>query len=186
MGMGAMSAFADVIPIESLRQFLPLDFLALEQRLKDWQLPWDVITSEKDDDQCVEAIIEHWIGNIATVELCDGLDLGPHVRQVLEDWDDPEACKTLLAPYAGQVLVLRRCFVEAFDRLTRVPCDLPADGTTALGLAIYTHDSDAVGGRYDEVDGVYFAVDNLYRLSEPGREWQEKLNIERRFFVTYG
>jgi hypothetical protein len=56
---------------------------------------------------------------------------------------------------------------------------------TGMEVDVGYHNSEDQGDRYDEVEGVFWAVDNAY-IPNPqiARGFQQK--IERRFFVTYG
>ena len=58
------------------------------------------------------------------------------------------------------------------------------DSLTGLEVFIGFHDSESEGDRYDEVDGVYFAVDGMYELSEAGKKWDGV--VERKSFVQLG
>ena len=55
---------------------------------------------------------------------------------------------------------------------------------TGLGLGLGYHDKGDEGDRYDDVDGYYWWLDGVYKLSPEG----EKLNeiIQRKFWVTFG
>ena len=68
---------------------------------------------------------------------------------------------------------------KAFELKTRVN----SDHNSGLWLSVEYHDSND-GSRYDDVDGVFFSVGNLYYLTEAGKNLQGK--IERKFYVTYG
>ena len=55
---------------------------------------------------------------------------------------------------------------------------------TGLFLFIGYHDSENDGDRYDEVDGVYWNVENVYQYTPSGEKYKEK--ITRHFFVQFG
>jgi hypothetical protein len=55
---------------------------------------------------------------------------------------------------------------------------------TGLELDIYYHNSEDNGDRYDDVDGVFFAVEGMYELSEAGKKMKDK--VQRQLYVTYG
>jgi hypothetical protein len=54
-----------------------------------------------------------------------------------------------------------------------------------MGLGF--HDKDEQGDRYDDVNGYYWWVDNVYQKTPQAKKF-EKLGhaIERKFFVTFG
>jgi hypothetical protein len=53
-----------------------------------------------------------------------------------------------------------------------------------LALDIGYHNSEDEGSRYDEVDGAFFCVGGVYRLTPAGKRFRR--SIKRRFFVTFG
>jgi hypothetical protein len=58
------------------------------------------------------------------------------------------------------------------------------EAATGLTLSIGFHDSENDGSSYDEVEGLYFAVDGMYQLSPAGERWKDV--VERKQFVTFG
>jgi len=65
---------------------------------------------------------------------------------------------------------------EAFTKATTV------EGA-GLGLNPRYHDPD-YGDRYDEVEGGFFDIEGVYRLSPAGRKYARQ--IKRRCFVDFG
>jgi hypothetical protein len=55
---------------------------------------------------------------------------------------------------------------------------------TDLNLNIGFHDSDECGDRYDEVNGVYWSVGGVWKLTPAGKKYETQ--ITRKFFVTFG
>ena len=55
---------------------------------------------------------------------------------------------------------------------------------TGLMLSLSYHNSDDEGSSYDEVDGVYWAVDGVYQLTSAGKKYS--MEIQRKFFVAFG
>ena len=55
---------------------------------------------------------------------------------------------------------------------------------TGLSLKLAFHDQESEGDCYDEVDGVYWRVGNVYQLTPAGEKYKNK--IERAFYVTAG
>lgn len=55
---------------------------------------------------------------------------------------------------------------------------------TGLTLFIGYHSSDDNGDIYDDVDGLYWALGNVYRLTEEAEKVEDL--FEDAFFVTYG
>ena len=62
---------------------------------------------------------------------------------------------------------------EAFD-----------NATGGMGLFLEYHDSEGGGDRYDDVDGVYWSLNNVYEMTEVAKAI--KGHIHRKFFVTFG
>lgn len=58
--------------------------------------------------------------------------------------------------------------------------------TEGRGLKLFVgyHDSEDKGGRYDEVDGVFFSVEGVYERTPAGKRFEE--HIKRAFFVEFG
>ena len=71
---------------------------------------------------------------------------------------------------------------EAMREAWRALC-AKFEEVTGLTLAVGWHDEDG-GDRYDEISGLYFAVDGMYQLSPAGERWKDV--VERRQFVTFG
>jgi hypothetical protein len=55
---------------------------------------------------------------------------------------------------------------------------------TGLNLYLSYHDSECCGDRYDEIHGIYWAVDNMYELTPAGKKMKEY--VTRSFFVQFG
>lgn len=55
---------------------------------------------------------------------------------------------------------------------------------TSLQLGINFHDADESGDRYDEVNGVYWSVGGVWKLTTAGKKHEK--HITRSFFVNFG
>ena len=55
---------------------------------------------------------------------------------------------------------------------------------TGLWLTINHHDQSNDGSRYDDVDGYFFEVGNVYQLTPAGEKLKDK--IKRKFYVSFG
>lgn len=55
---------------------------------------------------------------------------------------------------------------------------------TGLWLSINYHDSANDGSRYDDVDGYFFELGNVYQLKPEAEKIKGK--IERKFYVSFG
>ena len=55
---------------------------------------------------------------------------------------------------------------------------------TDLLLNIGFHDADECGDRYDEVNGVYWSVGGVWKLTPAGKKYEK--HITRQFFVNFG
>ena len=73
---------------------------------------------------------------------------------------------------------------QALEALKAAFARATAVGDSHLELSIGYHDAAQDGDRYDEVNGVFWAVDGLYQLSPAGRKFGTK--VRRKFFVTFG
>lgn len=58
---------------------------------------------------------------------------------------------------------------------------------TGLILNIAFHDKEEAGDRYDEVNGAFWVVDNVYAKTPEAKKFEKAGNkIQRRFFVKFG
>lgn len=55
---------------------------------------------------------------------------------------------------------------------------------TRLSLSIAYHDSESEGDRYDDVNGIYWCVGNMYQLTSAGKKM--KKYVDRKMFVQFG
>jgi len=69
--------------------------------------------------------------------------------------------------------------VEAYEDLQEA-----FEQKTGLTLYLGFHNSDDEGDRYDEVDGAFWCVGNMYELTPAGQK-MEKF-VERKSFVQFG
>lgn len=69
--------------------------------------------------------------------------------------------------------------VEAYDALCK-----GFEDKTGLSLVLGYHDHEDYGDRYDELSNAYWAVDNVWVLSDAGKKNEN--HIQRCFFVTFG
>ena len=58
------------------------------------------------------------------------------------------------------------------------------EGRTGLPLDLSYHSSENEGGRYDDVDGHFWIVDNVYEMTKEAKKMEDK--IERKFWCTFG
>jgi hypothetical protein len=56
---------------------------------------------------------------------------------------------------------------------------------TGMDVEVFYHNSEDQGDRYDEVEGVFWHVNNAY-IKNPKITRGNQQKIERQFFVTYG
>lgn len=69
--------------------------------------------------------------------------------------------------------------IEAWDKLREA-----FENQTNLRLYIERHDTDNDGSCYDDVDGGFFTVDGMYKLTPAGKKMGDK--VQRKFWVTFG
>jgi hypothetical protein len=55
---------------------------------------------------------------------------------------------------------------------------------TGLSIVLSYHDQQDEGDRYDEIDGAFWAVLNVWEMSDAGKK--NKKHLEQRSFVTFG
>jgi len=55
---------------------------------------------------------------------------------------------------------------------------------TKLSLGLAFHDKEDDGDRYDEINGAYWNVSEMYQLSPAGKKLSKY--VQRKFFVTFG
>jgi hypothetical protein len=56
---------------------------------------------------------------------------------------------------------------------------------TKMSVEVFYHNSEDHGDRYDEIEGVFWHVDNLY-IENPQIPRGFRQKVTRNFFVTYG
>jgi hypothetical protein len=102
-----------------------------------------------------------------------------------DEGDDSEADAFYLQRAAGDLQYEggERNVSEGVGEAWRVLC-AKFEAATGLELSIGFHDSENDGSTYDEVEGLYFAVDGMYQLSPAGERWKDV--VERRHFVNFG
>jgi len=58
---------------------------------------------------------------------------------------------------------------------------------TSLLLGLGYHDSTECGDRYDDIDGYYWWVDNVYEKTPRAKKLEEQgYTFQRKFYVTFG
>jgi len=58
---------------------------------------------------------------------------------------------------------------------------------TGLWIGLGHHDSQSEGDRYDEVDGYFWAVDDVYEKTQAAKDFEALGHkIQRKFFVHFG
>lgn len=55
---------------------------------------------------------------------------------------------------------------------------------TGLSLSIGYHDSENDGDCYDQISGIYWAIDGMYQLTPAGKKMNKY--VERKTFVQFG
>ena len=55
---------------------------------------------------------------------------------------------------------------------------------TGLSVTLGFHDQDEEGDRYDQVNGAFWDVENVYQLTEAGKKNEKYIN--RKFYVSFG
>ena len=81
---------------------------------------------------------------------------------------------------SGQKMIARnamKSLAAAFKKATKV-------GKSGLTLWAQYHSQADEGDRYDDVDGGFFSVDEMYCLTPAGKKIHKM--VERKFFVTFG
>jgi len=159
MGMGYGSNYADVIEFDDVKALCPAEAEALENTLKKYGVGMETLAQafrceEPELDDLQTAVSDDASGDL------DVKDMDACERQGVQE------------------------ITEAFGNLKAAFAAATAVGTSHLDLYIGFHNAEGDGDRYDEVDGVFWAVDGLYQLTLAGQKFGNK--VERRFFVTFG
>ena len=148
--------YADVIEFDDVKAMCPAEADTLERALKNYGVDMETL-----------AQVFRW-------EEPELDDLQMAVDEAAQDVTDLDAHE------ANGVQEI----TEAFKALQAAFAKATAVGDSHLDLSISYHDAEDEGDRYDEVDGVFWAVDGLYQLSPAGQKFGDK--VERQFFVTFG
>ena len=96
------------------------------------------------------------------IEKSEDINSMEELAQGLYNGDDP----------TGEVEEAYEALCKAFEDATELP----------LGLDY--HDSDDRGGCYDDVNGLFWWVNNVYEMTPAAKKLENK--IKRKFFVTFG
>lgn len=77
-------------------------------------------------------------------------------------------------------------FSEVGEKIKKAFYALTKAFNKKTGLALYMgyHDAESEGDRYDEVDGAFWAVEGMYKLSPAGKKMDKF--VSRKFWVTFG
>ena|SRR3990167_4860505 len=87
-------------------------------------------------------------------------------REYLQSNEDPEP-GTAAADAVGAYIALKTAFQKK----------------TGLSLTLSWHDSDNDGQKYDEVDGEFWSVENVYDYTPAGKKYRNK--IIRKTYAIY-
>lgn len=79
-------------------------------------------------------------------------------------------------------VALRKAWIAVHDKFKE---------KTDVDLLVEFHDSEESGGRYDEVDGLYFCIsqEDLYQPTPAYQKMMDKFGknvVERKFYVSFG
>jgi len=74
---------------------------------------------------------------------------------------------------------------EAYNKMKNIISILEAS-IPGLTVHIGYHDAEAYGSRYDEVEGMYFAIEGVYVIAEEAKEAMASGAIKEAFFTVFG
>lgn len=97
--------------------------------------------------------------------------LGEDYQTVLDSFASLAECGDI-ENYSGEILDSYKKLKKAFEK------------KTGLSLFIGYHDCDNDGDRYDEVDGTYWGVDGMYKMTDAGKKMRKY--VSRKMWVTFG
>lgn len=62
------------------------------------------------------------------------------------------------------------------------------EALTGIGVCLGYHDSESDGGRYDEVDGLFYELnfDDIYEMKPAAKKLRGKIDFNDKYFVLYG
>lgn len=162
MGMGYGANYADVIEAEHVMKLAPKGWAAINALWEEDQLEKDaaliVLHHLVHDDQYGIEQLENYYK--------PGTPLGDD-----ETWEERAAA-------------YKKAWDELHEEFMHATASGGRDGSSFLDLGIGYHNADDEGDRYDEVDGVYFTVGGVYKLTRAGERFKDI--IERKFYVTFG
>ena len=98
---------------------------------------------------------------------------------LVEGKGDYFACDFARNAESGDLSNYNKRLIEAYKNLQKA-----FEKKTGLNLFIDYHSAKDDGDRYDEVDGIYWAVGGMYQLTKAGKNMEKYVN--RKFFVTFG
>jgi hypothetical protein len=162
MGMGFSGAYAEVIEPDKLQSLVPDVWKKLKGLLSE-----DV----KDESMEMTVLAYLWMPDNYGLDIVDPEWLNES-SNLLNDEDD-----TIVDQRIAE-------YDQAFDELRKAFTDATAVGDSKLELDMGYHDCDAVGDRYDEVNGPYFCVDGCYAVTPAAKQLIEDRVIERCWFVV--
>ena len=162
MGMSYSAGYADVFGLEKIKSLCPDTFNKLRDEIE--------IAGERYEE--VWERLGYWAQTEQLEEL--GGDLACTLDNNIESESD-EAFEQRCEEYAALIISAYQELQKDFEKVTRV-------NGVGLQLSIGYHNSED-GGKYDDIDGVYFYVENAYVLSPAGEKFKE--DIERSLYVVY-
>jgi hypothetical protein len=159
MGMGYGSNFADVIEFEDVEKLCPDEVGSLTKALEKYGVAMETLAQAFRWEEPELDDLQTAVGEGAPETLDE------------KDWD----------AYEEQGV---QEIAEAFENLKAAFAQATRVGESNLTLSIGYHNAEDDGDRYDDVDGVFWAVGGLYQLTPSGKKIGDK--VERKFFVTLG
>jgi len=165
MGMGYGAGYADVVEESFIKKHSPSEFKAFMAAIERAHISLDEAAKaiEYDDqDLLCESIQNVW----------EGRSLLTREHQFYRESNEKEIKEFFLKGLIKEIDKAWTSLRRSFNR------------KTGLSLDMGFHDKDNEGDRYDDINGYYFCVGNVWIRTRPGQKYAR--NISRKMFVTYG
>lgn len=170
MGMGYVGGFEEVISFENLELILPNECATLKKLWEEDGL------NTLENCLAVTFCVAESSGNIDEFnfkiqEMCDANVLDENVFCTVEQQQENH-----IEIRFGLYYQAWNDIISAFEKLQK-------DYNSPVATLYMSYHLSENGDIYDDISGVFFAIDNVYQLTPFGKAIKNK--FERKYYVTY-
>ena len=163
MGMGYGAGYADTVEESFVKKHAPSEFKSFTAAIAKAHISLKFISRQVIG---IQFVVGAYLDDAAkAIEYNDTIEYND------QDWEGE--------PNENEIKELIKEINKAWTSLRRT-----FSRKTGLSLDMGFHDKDNEGDRYDDINGYYFCVGNVWTKTKPGQKYAR--NISRKMFVTYG